>query len=128
MPQLTKVWHEIETLRDLIGMEGIVGIKDSSGDMDYFARVCQLKQQRPDWSVMVGPEAKLGAAHHRGGDGGVCGGANVMPRLFVECYESLRDGDEQTYQKRQAAIERFQAIYEIGKYASRHIKATETAC
>ncbi|WP_146407651.1 dihydrodipicolinate synthase family protein [Allorhodopirellula heiligendammensis] len=127
MPQLTKVWFEIETLRRLSSLEGIVGVKDSSGDMEYFARLCELKQERPDWSILLGPEAKLAEAHSLGGDGGVCGGANVMPGLFNDCYEALRDGDAAKQQLSQRKIDRFQDIYEIGKYASRHIKATKAA-
>ena len=127
MPQLTKVWFEIETLQRLSAIEGIVGVKDSSGDMEYFAKLCQLKKKRPDWSVLLGPEALLADAYRLGGDGGVNGGANVLPRLFVDCYEALRDGDGAKQQACQQGIDRFQDIYEIGKYASRHIKATKAA-
>lgn len=127
MPQLTKVWFEIDTLRRLSSLEGIVGVKDSSGDMQYFARLCELKQDRPDWSILLGPEAKLAEAHALGGDGGVCGGANVLPALFRDCYQSLIEGDAAKQQQTQRKIDRFQDIYEIGKYASRHIKATKAA-
>ncbi len=127
MPQLTKVWFEIETLQRLSNLRGIVGVKDSSGDMDYFARLCKLKHERPDWSVLLGPEAKLAEAHALGGDGGVSGGANVAPRLFVDCYHALCDGDVARISETQNLIFKFQEIYEIGKYASRHIKATKAA-
>jgi 4-hydroxy-tetrahydrodipicolinate synthase len=127
MPGLTKVWFEIETLRKLSSIESIVGVKDSSGDLDYFGELCQLKIERPDWSILLGPEAKLVDAHRLGGDGGVCGGANVLPRLFVECHQALGHGDEAKVAQTQAAIITFQEIYEIGKYASRHIKATKSA-
>lgn len=127
MPQLTKVWFEIETLRRLSSLEGIIGVKDSSGDMQYFARLCELKQERPDWSILLGPEAKLAEAHSLGGDGGVCGGANVLPALFHDCYQALIEEDAAKQQQTQRKIDRFQDIYEIGKYASRHIKATKAA-
>ncbi|TWT75338.1 dihydrodipicolinate synthase family protein [Allorhodopirellula solitaria] len=127
MPQLTKVWFEIDTLRRLSAIDGIVGVKDSSGDMDYFAQLCQLKQDRPDWSILLGPEAKLAEAHALGGDGGVCGGANVAPRLFTSCFESLQERDASAVDSIQQKIDRFQDIYDIGKYASRHIKATKAA-
>ncbi|TWU21185.1 putative 2-keto-3-deoxy-galactonate aldolase YagE [Novipirellula galeiformis] len=127
MPGLTKVWYEIETLRTLSSIESIVGVKDSSGDLEYFGRLCQLKQERPDWSILLGPEALLQEAHQLGGDGGVNGGANVLPKLFVECYNALRDGDEATAAERRATILEFQKIYDVGKYASRHIKATKSA-
>lgn len=127
MPGLTKVWFEIETLRRLAAIESIVGVKDSSGDLDYFAQVCRLKAERPDWSILLGPEALLAEAHALGGDGGVSGGANVAPALFVECYGGLLHGDEAVVAKSRERIIAFQEIYDVGKYASRYIKATKSA-
>ena len=125
MPQLTKVWFEIETLKQLADLDGIVGLKDSSGDMEYFEKATKLKQLRSDWSVMIGPEAKLPEAMQLGGNGGVAGGANVLPRLFVECYESQLANDETKLAELHGRINDFQRIYEIGKYASKYIKATK---
>jgi len=127
MPGLTKVWYEIDTLRELSSIESIVGVKDSSGDLNYFAEVCKLKSDRPDWSILLGPEALLAEAHALGGDGGVSGGANVAPKLFVECYRALVAGDESAVTKTREQIIAFQKIYDVGKYASRHIKATKSA-
>ncbi|MCO8124004.1 dihydrodipicolinate synthase family protein [Stieleria sp. TO1_6] len=127
MPGLTKVWFEIETLRVLAELPSIIGVKDSSGDLDYFQRVCDLKSVRPDWSILIGPEAKLPEAIAMGADGGVNGGANVMPQVFVDCYQALVGGDRQAVESAMTKINAFQDIYEIGKYASRHIKATKSA-
>ncbi|TWU62545.1 putative 2-keto-3-deoxy-galactonate aldolase YagE [Crateriforma conspicua] len=127
MPGLTKVWFDIETLRTLSAIDSIVGVKDSSGDLKYFSELCKLKTERPDWSVLLGPEALLAEAHALGGDGGVSGGANVAPQLFVDCYQRLVDGDETAVRAARERIDAFQAIYDVGKYASRHIKATKSA-
>ncbi len=59
MPSLTKVWFDFESLQKLTDLERIVGIKDSSGDLDYFGRLMNLRDLRPDWSIMIGPEALL---------------------------------------------------------------------
>ncbi len=125
MPSLTKVWFEIETIEKLAHHSKIVGIKDSSGDLKYFERAVGLKKLRPDWSVMIGPEAMLPQAMRLGGDGGVNGGANVFPELFVGCYNACRDGDESRVAELDAIIQAWQRVYDIGKYASRHIKATK---
>lgn len=127
MPSLTKVWFEIDTLRRLANIEPIVGVKDSSGDLDYFAGLVGLRDRRPDWSIMMGPEHLLSQAVKLGGSGGVNGGANVFPRLFAECYEAVVGGDEPRIAALMARINDFQQIYTIGKYASRHIKATKCA-
>jgi 2-dehydro-3-deoxy-D-pentonate aldolase len=127
MPSLTKVWFEWETLRHLSALDGIVGIKDSGGDMEYFKRLLLLKDLRPDWSIMIGPEHLLAEAVRLGGDGGVAGGANIFPRLFVECYLAARNGDASRVEILSEQIGELQRIYEIGKYASRFIKATKCA-
>ena len=127
MPGLTKVWFEIETLRRLSDIQSIVGVKDSSGELEYFAELCKLKSHRPDWTVLFGPEARLVEAHGLGSDGGVCGGANLAPQLFTECYRGLVSDDRALVSDAQETIQRLQAIYDIGKYASRHIKATKSA-
>jgi len=127
MPSLTKVWFEIETVRRLSALDKIVGMKDSGGDLDYFRRVIELRAERPDWSILIGPEALLSQSMHLGGDGGVAGGANVFPRLFVGCYEALRRGDTSRAEELQRQIEDLQRIYTVGKYPSRFIKATKCA-
>jgi 4-hydroxy-tetrahydrodipicolinate synthase len=127
MPELTKVWFELDSLRYLAELPGIVGIKDSSGDLAYFERLVALRKLRPDWSLMVGPEHLLVDAIRLGADGGVSGGANIFPRLFVSCCRAAMDGDEARAQQLIAVIDDLQRIYKIGKYASRYIKATKCA-
>jgi 4-hydroxy-tetrahydrodipicolinate synthase len=125
MPSLTKVWFDVETVEKLSAHPNIIGVKDSSGDLEYFKSITELKRLRPDWFVMIGPEAMLGKAMQAGGDGGVSGGANLAPKLFVDYYHSLVSGDTGQAELLGMRIERLQAIYDVGKYASRHIKATK---
>jgi 4-hydroxy-tetrahydrodipicolinate synthase len=127
MPELTKVWFEIDALRELSQHQGIVGVKDSSGDLNYFQQLVQLRELRPDWSIMMGPEHLLVDAVRLGGTGGVCGGANIFPRFFVACYRAAVDGDSVRMEDLKRTINDLQRIYAIGKYASRHIKATKCA-
>ena len=94
MPSLTKVWFEVDTLTKLAQHERIVGFKDSGGDIDYFQQTLELKDTRPDWSMLIGPEHLTAEAVQMGGDGGVNGGANVFPELFVSYYEAAARGDE----------------------------------
>ncbi len=124
MPSLTKVWFEIESLEKLASHKNIVGVKDSSGDLDYFKRLVELRTLRPDWSFMVGPEHLLLEALKLGGDGGVNGGANAFPELFVGCYNAFKS-DQAKAAEYLKCIEELQEIYSVGKYASRHIKATK---
>ncbi len=127
MPSLTKVWFEIDSLRELAALDSIVGIKDSSGDLAYFERLTALKELRPDWEILIGPEHLLVESLSLEGDGGVHGGANIFPELFVELYRAAVDGDASRCRELQGKVGELQAIYSIGKYASRFIKATKCA-
>ena len=127
MPSLTKVWFEIESLREFVDLPQVVGVKDSSGDLAYFHKLLQYKSARPDWSVLIGPEHLLQESLRLGGDGGVNGGANIYPELFVGLYEAYRSGDNAQVAALQQDIEQLQQIYSIGKYGSRFIKATKCA-
>jgi 4-hydroxy-tetrahydrodipicolinate synthase len=127
MPSLTKVWFEIDTLRELSRCPEIIGVKDSSGDLKYFQQLVTLKQQRPDWSILIGPEHMTAESMRMGGDGGVNGGANLYPELFVELFDAVESGDERKVAVLSQRVERLQQIYDVGKYASRFIKATKCA-
>lgn len=127
MPSLTKVWFEIDTLQKLAEHSNIVGVKDSSGDLEYFKQLVTLKQTRPDWSLFIGPEHLTAEAVKLGGDGGVNGGANVFPELFVALYEAAVNENQEQIDVLTQRVEKLQQIYAVGKYASRFIKATKCA-
>ena len=127
MPSLTKVWFEVDTLRRLTQHQQIIGVKDSSGDMKYFQQILSLKEIRPDWSMFIGPEHLTAEAVAMGGDGGVNGGANIYPQLFVDLYNASITKQDQQIEVLSQRVNRLQQIYSVGKYASRFIKATKCA-
>ncbi|MDF1656758.1 MAG: dihydrodipicolinate synthase family protein, partial [Verrucomicrobiales bacterium] len=91
MPALTKIVFQKEVVSWALSQEKIIGLKDSSGDLTYFKRSLALaKAQRPDWSLLVGPEELLGEVVLMGGQGGVNGGAILHPRLYVDLYEAAK--------------------------------------
>jgi 4-hydroxy-tetrahydrodipicolinate synthase len=94
MPSHTKVAFEIDTLRKLSELPNIAGVKDTSGSMMFFHQLVRLAaERRPDWSLFVGPEELLGESVLFGGHGGICGGANLWPRLYVALYQAAARGD-----------------------------------
>ena len=54
------------------------------------------------------------------------GGANLFPKLFVDAWKAAKAGDQPTILRCEERIDRLQKIYEIGKYASKYIKATKS--
>jgi len=128
MPALTKVNIELETVRWALDQPRIAGLKDSSGDLDYFRNAAVLLKHRPDWSLLIGPEEKLLDALQAGGHGGVSGGANLFPRLYTQLCTSHRSGDSACARELQSQIQRIgDALYHIGKHSSSIIKGIKCA-
>jgi dihydrodipicolinate synthase/N-acetylneuraminate lyase len=123
MPPLTKVAYELETVRRALDNSRIIGFKDSSGDLNYFQSITALLKQRPDWSVLIGPEEKLLESLKLGGHGGVCGGANLFPKLYVRLCQRFRSGDIAGAEALQKQIQRVSgSLYRVGKHPSAVIK------
>ncbi|TWT91063.1 putative 2-keto-3-deoxy-galactonate aldolase YagE [Pseudobythopirellula maris] len=114
MPALTKTNFEPDTVIRLMEEPQIIGLKDSSGDMDYFEHMRGITRARPDFSLLTGPEHLLGRSVAMGGDGGVCGGANITPSLFVELYEAACAGDAPRVALAEERVRQLAALYRIG--------------
>ncbi len=128
MPSLTKLVYEPETVREAAAIDGIVGLKDSSADMIYFHHLQQLCKDRPEFSLLVGPETLLGETLLLGGHGGVCGGANLRPQLYVELYAAAQERDLERVRGLHAEVMRLgDAIYGVGRFGSSYLKGLKCA-
>jgi len=96
IPSHTGIDFELGSIRGLIDLPGVVGLKDSSGDMVRLHRERELLDVYPGATLLVGPDELLGEAVLLGADGGVSGGANLAPLLFVDLYEAAARGDVDT--------------------------------
>jgi dihydrodipicolinate synthase/N-acetylneuraminate lyase len=123
MPSHTKVSFEPQTVRRLSDLPNLHGLKDSSGDLDYFRRVHAAVSGRPDFALLMGPEELLADAMRIGGHGGVCGGANLYPQLYTKLYQAALSGDSAEIARLQDVVVRmgrgvYAASYLCGlKYA-----------
>jgi len=128
MPPLTKVPFEIDTVRWALDQPRIVGMKDSSGNMIYFSRLLELAKGRAGWTVLVGPEELLAESVLLGGHGGVNGGANVFPGLYVELYRAAAVGDlKRVRQLHSVVMEVSGRLYSVGRHPSAVIKGIKCA-
>jgi 4-hydroxy-tetrahydrodipicolinate synthase len=128
MPGMTKVRFEMETIQELLNQPNIVGIKDSSGDLQYFESLCKvIKGQRPDWSILMGPEHLGLQALQLGAHGGVHGGANLEPKLFVQLYRAFREGQHEKVTQCQERILALQEIYKARPSGFAFVAATKCA-
>ncbi len=92
MPSHCKVSFSIDAVKKLSNIENIIGIKDSSGDMSYLNNLMGCVE-RQDFCFFTGPEILLAETLFIGGSGGVSGGANLYPQLFVSLFEAFQQGD-----------------------------------
>lgn len=127
MPTMTKVTIEVDTLRRAAELDGVVGFKDSGGNMVKFHEYLEAMRDRPDFPILMGPEELLAEAVLFGAAGGVSGGANIAPRLFVDTYNAAAAGDMAKVRALQARIFRHRRLYGCGRYTSGMIKGVKTA-
>lgn len=127
MPAMTKVDITVDTLRRAADLDGLVGFKDSSGDMIRFHEYLDAMRDRPDFALFMGPEELLGEAVLYGGAGGVAGGANLHPKLFVDLYEAAKAHDVDRLIGLQRELFRLRRLYFCGSYSSTFIKGVKCA-
>jgi dihydrodipicolinate synthase/N-acetylneuraminate lyase len=127
IPQLTRTWFETGTVRRLADNKRIVGLKDSSGDLSYFARMRQETSNREDWSLLVGAEALMVEAMEAGADGCVGGGGNIWPQLLVDLYRAAaaKDGTATAHHRRRLQL--LHGVFADGDCAASSIRCLKCA-
>ncbi|HTB12720.1 MAG TPA: dihydrodipicolinate synthase family protein [Bryobacteraceae bacterium] len=128
IPHLTKTSFDPETVRRAADMPGIVGLKDSTGDLTYLENTLALLHDRPQFSVLIGPEDMLLDSMKRGAIGGVCGGSNLNPKLFVALYNAIVRGDIPQAEALQNSVKRMnRALYHTGFAGSSYLRGLKAA-
>lgn len=128
MPMHTKVMIEPKTVLKIAENKKVIGLKDSSANMAYFRLLQYAMKDHPDFQLFVGPEEMMADAVVLGASGGVNGGANMFPRLYVDLYKAsvARDFDRiKLLQEKVMAVS--SAIYTVGKYGSSYLKGLKCA-
>lgn len=127
MPGMTKICLKPELVIRLAGIKGIRGYKDSSGNMADFHEILLALKDREDFSLFVGPEELLGEAVLTGADGGIAGGANLNPQLFVDMYNAASVGNIRKMRELQRKIYQQRRLYTLGRFQSSMIKGLKCA-
>lgn len=90
-PARTNVKISPGLLARLAQVKGIVGIKDSSGDLELTAEYIRVVP--PDFSVLMGRDTLIYAGLSYGTKGGIAATANVKPALVASIYDQYMAGD-----------------------------------
>jgi 4-hydroxy-tetrahydrodipicolinate synthase len=128
MPFHTKTMFTPETVKIAAGIPGIIGMKDSSANLAYYNKVRYLLKDLPEFTFMVGPEEITAEFILLGGHGGVNGGANMFPKLYVNLYNAAvaRDFDD-IIPLQQKVMQISSNIYKIGRFGSSYLKGLKCA-
>lgn len=128
MPSHVKVMIEPQTVLKLSENPNIIGLKDSSANGVYYQKLIHLLKDKPDFTLLVGPEEMMAETVLMGGHGGVNGGANLFPEIYVSLYNAAASKDFDKIPKLQEQVLNISlSLYNIGKYASSYIKGIKTA-
>jgi dihydrodipicolinate synthase/N-acetylneuraminate lyase len=128
IPSLTKLNIAPETVRAASLLPNIYGLKDSSGSVEYFDAVQSLMVDRPDFALLVGVEEILAEMVARGAHGGVCGGANLYPRLYVDLFDAAERGDAERVRNLQRIVMTIsEGVYRAGEPESSYLRGLKCA-
>jgi 4-hydroxy-tetrahydrodipicolinate synthase len=81
----------VDTVARLAELPNILGVKDSSGDLQNTQEYIKAVPDR--FSVMMGRDTLIFPALVMGARGAVPATGNIAPQLLVEIYETFRKGD-----------------------------------
>lgn len=91
VPIFTTVTVKASLVARLATHPNIIGMKDSSGDVNGIAEIIAAAPK--DFQVLVGSAATLYESLEKGAVGAVLAIANAFPEIIVEIYQASRAGD-----------------------------------
>lgn len=128
MPSHTKVNFAPATIQRIARNPQVVGFKDSSANAVYFQSVMYAMKDRPDFAMLVGPEEITAEYVLLGGHGGINGGANMFPELYVDLYNAALARDMETVSRLQPLVMQISSsIYTVGQHGSSYLKGLKCA-
>jgi dihydrodipicolinate synthase/N-acetylneuraminate lyase len=128
IPGCTKLSFEPETVRAAADIPGVVGIKDSCGDIEKFRQLTIALADRPDFTLIIGPDKLTAQAIAMGAHGAVNGGGTLFPAQSVAVYEAARTGDQETVDALQdKVVQIYDTIYRAIEDPSCYVKGLKCA-
>lgn len=117
IPQCTHSNIELSTMKRIMDIDNVIGLKDSSGDWEQFQKEIFLKKEKDmDFNLLMGAEDLAGIAMLMGADGCVSGVGNYAPKLIVEMYEKAKAGDVRAVKRLQHKASRLRMTCFAGDF------------
>lgn len=117
MPGKTGINIEPESVRELAKVKNIVGIKDSSGNLNNMKAYLEVTKGE-DFGVFSGSDSLILEILKAGGQGAVAATANFLTEIDVAIYNNFIKGDIEAAQRAQESIEELRRILKLGTIPS----------
>ena len=108
IPQCTGVELTWQMVEDLAQIPNVVGLKDSSGQLRYILAV--LEKVRDKINVLCGHDEVVVAALAAGCSGAILASANVIPDIWVQIYNHVKNGELQKARELQYKVQKIARI------------------
>lgn len=108
IPQCTGLPLPWQMVEDLAQIPNIVGVKDSSGQLSFILAV--LEKVRDKINVLCGHDEVVIAALAAGCSGAILASANVIPDIWVQVYDHVRNGELQKARELQYRVQKIARI------------------
>ncbi|MDR2975940.1 MAG: dihydrodipicolinate synthase family protein [Streptococcaceae bacterium] len=96
---------------------GVLGIKDSSGDLGLFEEYMKISKAL-DFKVMIGSDSKISSAFQLGATACVAGTSNLITDTVVSLWQSLKDKEALLSERLQNEIEVLRSALKLGTQPS----------
>lgn len=106
-----------ETLKRLMDVKNIWGIKDSSGNTENTQGYVDVSKEK-DFAVLMGSDSKILAGLKMGVKGSVASTSNVITEHIVSIYNSFMENDMEKAQKLQEEVDVLRDVSKLGTIPS----------
>lgn len=103
---------DVDTVARLAEIPNILGVKDSSGDLQNTQEYIKVVPER--FSVLMGRDTLIFPALVMGARGAIPATGNIAPKLLVEIYETFRRGDLQASKAAQLRLNPLRMALTLG--------------
>lgn len=90
-----------EILDKLAKLPNVMGIKDSSGNLDNINAYLDIVKKHDNLHFLIGSDSKISYAYERGASGAIAGTSNLLVKQVVALNSALRAGDTEMATKLQ---------------------------
>jgi len=116
IPSMTKLQLPPAAVARLAAHPNIMGLKDSGGDLGYFATLARLTAAHDGFTLYTGSDELLPATLLLGGHGLIGGAVNVVPDVLAALYRAYLDGDTARAVALSGTVARASAAVKVGTF------------